>query len=463
MKKYFFYVSLILFFFFTFGLFLLSKNTSNEFTKFIKDETPIEVKNFFKKTVFFIPYTKREIKNLKNDLKEIYKENELLILERDKFENILNSGQFKSESYNNEKYKFFSVTLPFNNPLDLYSNKKSGYIELYNEYIIIFFTSGKIIFLNKKDFFKGLSNFTSVETNLDDNILFDQKIKWTGIKDVAVEGDYVFVSATEKIKKNCYNTSLFQSKINNKIMDFEKIYTFDDCFSLDKKIEAFRYFNGYQTGGRIQTSKNKIYLTIGDYNSWDKVQDTDSSAGKIIEIDRISLKKKIISKGHRNPQGLFLNKNQNILISTEHGPKGGDEINLIKVDQNLVQNFGWPVSSYGNHYDAVPINSYTKKFAPLNKSHKKYGFIEPIKYFENSLGISEIIQNYYTNNSFFITSLKNETIYEMQLDKNLNFVEIKDKTKLNERIRDIIYDSQNKCYLVYGESTPKLISMCPIN
>jgi hypothetical protein len=463
MKKYFFYTFLILLFFLVFGISLLSVDHNNKFAKYIKDQTPSEIKVFLKKTIFFIPNTKREIKQLEISLKKTVKKNELLILERDKFNNVLNSGKLKFENYNNEKYKFFSVILPFNNELDLYSNKKSGYIELYDKYIIVFFTSGKIIFLNKEDFFKGVFNFITVESNFNDSVLFDQKLKWTGIKDIAVEGNDVFVSVTEEIETNCYNTSLYQSKINKRLMDFKKIYIPDDCFNLDRKIEAFKYFNGYQTGGRIKVTKNKIYLTNGDYNTWEKVQDNESSAGKIIEFDRTSLKKKIISMGHRNPQGLYLNKDKNILISTEHGPKGGDEVNIIKLDQNLIQNFGWPISSYGNHYDSIPINSFTNEFAPLNKSHKNFNFIEPIKYFIKSIGISEIIANYNVNNSFFITSLKNNTIYEMQLDNNLNFLAIKNKTKLNERIRDIIYDYEKNCYLIYAESTPKLISMCPID
>ncbi len=142
-------------------------------------------------------------------------------------------------------------------------------------------------------------------------------------------------------------------------------------------------------------------------------------------------------------------------------PKGGDEINLINLDKDYIDNFGWPISSYGNHYDVVPINSYTKKYAPLNKSHKEFGFVEPLKFFENSIGISEIIQNYFDeNNSIFVSSLKARTIYEIELDKYLNFIQIKDKINVGERIRDIIFDKEYNCYLIYAESTPKLISMC---
>ena len=57
--------------------------------------------------------------------------------------------------------------------------------------------------------------------------------------------------------------------------------------------------------------------------------------------------------GHRNPQGLYYDNEREIIIETEHGPFGGDEINIIKLDKiykNETQNFGWPVSSAGEHY-----------------------------------------------------------------------------------------------------------------
>ena len=465
MKKFFFYSFIItLLFLFVFGTYLLSKDSSNILAKSIKDQIPANLKSFLKETVFFIPYTKRELKKLEIENIQIKKD---LFLERAKkelYKNELDKGKVKFENYDNESYRFYSVVLPFiKSQIDLHSNKKSGYLEIYNQYIIIFFKSGKIIFIDKKDFFNGKLNFSTVKSNLNDNILFDQKIRWTGVRDIFVDNEDIFVSATEEIKDKCYNTSLYKSKIDKKQMNFKKIYGSEECFSLDRKIEAYKYFNGYQTGGRIKSSKNKIYLTVGDYNTWEKVQDTFSSAGKILEFDKNGNNKKIISLGHRNPQGLYLNKNQNILVSTEHGPQGGDEINIIKLEQDTPQNFGWPISSYGDHYPSVPINSFTKKIAPLNKSHKEFDYIEPIKYFKKSIGISEIIQNYFTTNSYFVTSLKNQTIYEIQLDNDLNFEKIKDEIKVNERIRDIIYDSESKCYLVFGENTPKLISMCLIN
>ena len=55
-----------------------------------------------------------------------------------------------------------------------------------------------------------------------------------------------------------------------------------------------------------------------------------------------------------------------------------------------VKNFGWPISSYGEHY-AKHNSKKILSEAPLKKSHKKYGFEEPLKYFNPSIGISEII------------------------------------------------------------------------
>ena len=57
--------------------------------------------------------------------------------------------------------------------------------------------------------------------------------------------------------------------------------------------------------------------------------------------------------GHRNPQGLIFDKENNFILATEHGPSGGDEINLIKVSnisKDKIQNYGWAISSEGEHY-----------------------------------------------------------------------------------------------------------------
>ena len=67
---------------------------------------------------------------------------------------------------------------------------------------------------------------------------------------------------------------------------------------------------------------------------------------KIIAISKKNSGSRVVSLGHRNPQGLDYSTDFDYLISTEHGPAGGDEVNL-NIDTENIKNFGWPISSYG--------------------------------------------------------------------------------------------------------------------
>ena len=89
-----------------------------------------------------------------------------------------------------------------------------------------------------------------------------------------------------------------------------------------------------------------IFTTFGhEYNKLSMLHlDDNSIYGKIIFLDFESKKPIIFSKGHRVSQGLYAEKN--LIIQTEHGPKGGDEINKIVFQKN----YGWPISSYGEKY-----------------------------------------------------------------------------------------------------------------
>ena len=88
----------------------------------------------------------------------------------------------------------------------------------------------------------------------------------------------------------------------------------------------------------IENNKEYVLITTSDY-SGNNAQDLDSQYGKILQISLDKYEYQIFSFGHRNPQGL-ININNKIL-STEHGPMGGDEINLIKKNSN----YGWKIAS----------------------------------------------------------------------------------------------------------------------
>ena len=176
---------------------------------------------------------------------------------------------------------------------------------------------------------------------------------------------------------------------------------------------------------------------------------------------------------HRNQQGLYYDSKEDIIFSTDHGPKGGDEINAhINPNKNIIKNYGWAISSYGEHYGFEDGYSETVKddinleknklykVAPLNKSHKIYGFEEPIKYFTPAIGITQILR---VNNS--INSDYKLLVGSMGLDKeeddmtihilnfNKDFEETKyEKIYIGERIRDMI-DLNNGSILMTLESS----------
>ena len=153
----------------------------------------------------------------------------------------------------------------------------------------------------------------------------------------------------------------------------------------------------------------------------------------------------IFSKGHRNAQGLFIKGD--VILSTEHGPKGGDEINKIEYKKN----YGWPIVSYGDSY-----NDKTLKYL---ESHKENGFQEPIYAFVPSIGISELIILPNTFNpewkfNALITSLNGRSIYRAKFEdetfQNIVYIE---KIFIGERIRDIKYVDKLNFIIVALERT----------
>ena len=160
-----------------------------------------------------------------------------------------------------------------------------------------------------------------------------------------------------------------------------------------------------------------------------------------------------------------------MLLETEHGPMGGDEINLIdvkKIYKDKIQNYGWAISSAGEHYGGKNAPYNKKKYVkyPLHKSHTEYGFIEPLIYFAPSIGISQII-GLNEQNKYVVASMKDESLYFFTFDyddENITSpnkvvngraenIEIK-RVHIGERIRDMIYYN-DKLYL-YLEDTASL-------
>ena len=135
-----------------------------------------------------------------------------------------------------------------------------------------------------------------------------------------------------------------------------------------------------QTAGRFAViDESSVYVTIGDlgYNEIDN----RSKRGDLGSIFKLSAKSAVrISQGHRNPQGIVLFDNKT-LLAAEHGPRGGDEINVIEEGGD----YGWPFVSYGQPYGS---GDYVRP----GTSGSHAGYIEPIKYWVPSIAPTELVQ-----------------------------------------------------------------------
>lgn len=449
------------------------------YNKVFKKEVNDLLKNYLEKTYF-----KAELEKLK--------ENEILLNNSFSINELENSAykfglrfflyedkniEIFEEKFNIKKYTTFQL---INGTSQTAGGKGTSYLEFYDNKLFLATASGMIAFTEK---ISGEEiNLKAIESNFKQFFNYEEfkKVDDISVKDLLITDQNIYVSYVAEKEPNCFNTSIVKADLNYNFLKFEYFFSPSECVHIDKthiynedKKIIETEFNAAQSGGRmLEYKKEFILLSTGEFRQRHLAQSKDSIFGKILQINKKSKKVKIVSMGHRNPQGLYYDKNNSFIISTEHGPKGGDEINLISKLDKFEQNYGWPISSYGEHYTIKlgknhMINKYKYKKYPLYKSHKDKGFIEPLKYFKQSIGISQIIKKKGFDNDnneehkFLFTSLKNKRLYLIQLDKNFN-LKNKDKIEagsfdMKERVRDIIYiDKDLETYALFLENEPSL-------
>lgn len=148
--------------------------------------------------------------------------------------------------------------------------------------------------------------------------------------------------------------------------------------------EASASFAYLESGGRLAFLGDKLLLTVGDFGLGQSIQPApsqalDSQYGKVLQLDRTG-GYEIFTTGHRNPQGLLVGSDDRIWL-TEHGPQGGDELNLLQRGNN----YGYPLATYGTDY-----GHYVWPIAPNRHDHE--AFTEPRLAFVPSVAISNLIQ-----------------------------------------------------------------------
>lgn len=158
------------------------------------------------------------------------------------------------------------------------------------------------------------------------------------------------------------NTALIRAKmVNDELSDIETLYKATPNTT-----------RGVHYGSRIEFDKEGyLFLSIGDRGNRNELpQDITKDAGKIYRfmddgsipsdnpfVNEAGAKTAIYSYGHRNPQGMAMNPTTGKIWAHEHGPRGGDELNLIQPGKN----YGWPVISYGINYNGTPFAEDTAR------------------------------------------------------------------------------------------------------
>ena len=394
--------------------------TSTQLSTLVKNSIPDGLKNSIKVLVFGENYLEEisTLRNLNYNVKTLPKTQFInLDLKKIKIPGVEEDTISHYNKINKNGYMF---------------KYKKFYINLFKEKIYITTSLGKFLLLAD-----NFTEFNIINSNIDDyqitNILDSQTIQ-----------DNIFISIirTDNKNDNCNYLEILKAKINDTFYNFESIIKSNKCYS--DIVGAM--------GGRIVEYKNGILITTGATEEFSGLaQDDNSIAGKILYLEKGSKKFKIFSKGHRNPQGLIVINDK--IISTEHGPYGGDEINLIKEGKN----YGWPIISFGDDYELK--KNINLKFKYLKKSFSNYE--DPIFSYVPSSGISELIKlpNSFAKkwqDNFLISSLNGRSLYRVQLNNEFNKIFYSEKMYIGERIRDIKYYEKKNLVLMALEETGSL-------
>ena len=399
--------------------------------------------SIFVKINFYKFYAKYFLQKWQFTKSKIEKENKIIIKKQEQGKIFL-----ENDEYNFLKFKLEDNGLKYSED---YSYRPIGYIDLYEDRILFAAHDGNFYLSNKlEEIKKGKFKLDKInETNFNFRFGFDDWLSYRNIliRDILIDNKhlYVVINGSNKINEEEYSLSTIVLKGN---LDLEKNeIKFEKFFDPNELIIGSNDFS--HSGGRIVKYKNNDFLlTVSDHALMDnyekfikKINSKESVIGKIVKLSQN--KYEIFSFGHRNPQGLFYDEENDLVFETEHGPTGGDEINLIKKGNH----YGWPLASYGAKIDGLN----------MVRNHKKNGYSEPLKYWwPINCGISEITKiddefnknwgNYTLLNACLSGSGANQgySIYRWEYDLKKEKLIKKNQYHIGDRIRDLKYSAKFK-------------------
>jgi glucose/arabinose dehydrogenase len=226
--------------------------------------------------------------------------------------------------------------------------------------------------------------------------------------------------------------------------------------------------HGLNIGCRIVQAKDgNLFVTLGDhFSAKELAQKLDNHIGKIVRITpdgqappdnpfvgTLGALPEIWAYGLRNPEGLAFNPADGKLWEQEHGPKGGDEINIIEKGAN----YGWPVVSFGVNYDGTPVGAGQQHHA---------GMIDPVWHWTPSIAPSGMA--FYTGDLFpgwkgslLNGALKFELLSRLMLDGDKAVKEERMLQGLHERIRDVRQGPDGALYLLTDNEAGRILRVAP--
>ena len=225
--------------------------------------------------------------------------------------------------------------------------------------------------------------------------------------------------------------------------------------------------SGNNVGCRIaQSADDRLFLTLGDhFGPRDEAQNLANHIGKVVRVNadgsvppdnpftgRAGAKPEIWAYGVRNPQGLAFHPQTGKLWEQEHGPRGGDEVNIIEKGKN----YGWPVIGYGIDYSGARIHAGTQK----------QGMEQPLKYWVPSIAPSGMA--FYGGDLFpawrgnlFIGALAAQLLVRLEVRGDSVGSEERVLQNLGERIRDVRQGPDGALWLLTDNSAGRVLRVVP--
>ena len=241
---------------------------------------------------------------------------------------------------------------------------------------------------------------------------------------------------------------------DGRLTDFKKLFT------AQTKSRGGNHF-----GSRLLFANDgKLYVSLGDRGSKDSAQDIGDHRGSLVRltdtgqtpgdnpfVDKRGARPEIFSYGHRNIQGMALHPVTGAVWTHEHGPQGGDEININRAGKN----YGWPVITYGVNYGIG---------TSIGEGTHKEGMEQPVYKWVPSIAPSGM--TFYTGEVFpewqgnlFVGSLKFATLVRLELDGDRVIHEERLFMNRFGRIRDVVSGPDGKLYLLTDGKNGKLLSV----